>query len=305
MKEKKTYIAIIMAMVFWAFSFVWFKIANEVYRPLSIVYFRLILSVIVLSIYLALSNNFMKIKVSDWKWFLLMGFFEPFLYFLGESYGLTYVSSTVASVLISTIPIFAALGGWLFFSEKLKFINYLGIGISFVGVLVFILNKNGSLSFEIKGLLLLMLAVISAVSYSLILRRLAGSYKPIYIVNVQNIIGLVLFLPLFVILELKHMKGFEADPKALLAILQMAIFASCGAFILFGYSVRTLGVAKSNAFVNIIPVLTAVFAWLLIGETLTIQKILGMAIVITGLFLSQTRKKKMKTGGAELAGKTA
>ena len=50
----------------------------------------------------------------------MLALFEPFLYFLGESFGLTYVSATVGSVLISTIPVFATIGAWLIFREKLK-----------------------------------------------------------------------------------------------------------------------------------------------------------------------------------------
>ena len=45
----------------------------------------------------------------------MLAFFEPFFYFLGESFGLTYVSATVCSVLISTIPVFATIGAWIVF----------------------------------------------------------------------------------------------------------------------------------------------------------------------------------------------
>ena len=64
----------------------------------------------------------------------MLATFEPFLYFIGESFGLTYVSATVCSVLISTIPVIATLGAWLIFKERLKLINYAGIILSFVGV---------------------------------------------------------------------------------------------------------------------------------------------------------------------------
>ena len=53
--------------------------------------------------------------------FLLMALFEPFIYFLGESYGLLYVSSTVAAVIVATIPLISPLFAWYFFREKLNF----------------------------------------------------------------------------------------------------------------------------------------------------------------------------------------
>ncbi len=305
-KGLRTYGAVVLAMIFWAFSFIWFKIANETFRPLTIVFLRLVLAIIILTLFLVLTKNFQKIRRSDRKLFLLLALFEPFLYFLGESYGLTYVSATVGSVLISTIPVFAALGAWVLFRERLKLINYAGIVLSFAGVLIFIIDRSGSITYNFKGLGLLLLAVVSAVGYNLTLSRLVGKYSPVYIVNVQNLIGAVLFLPLFLIFELEHLKATQFTVKNLTPVVELALFASCGAFILFAYSVRKLGVARANVFTNFIPVFTAFFSFLILGDKLTAQNILGMAVVITGIFLAQVNNRKRRSDDALiLTGKTA
>jgi drug/metabolite transporter (DMT)-like permease len=300
------YGAVVLSMIFWAFSFIWFKMANESFRPITIVFLRLIMSTIILSIFLWFTGTFVKIKKEDRKLFAILAIFEPFLYFLGESFGLTYVSATVGSVLISTIPVIAALGAWIFFKEKLRIINYAGIIISFIGILIFILGKDGSLTFSIKGLLLMLLAVVSAVGYNLILSRLVGSYSPVYIVNVQNVLGSILFLPLFLIFDLKHLLNNQFSFNNFIPVIGLAIFASCGAFILFGYSVRMLGLTRANIFTNCIPIFTALFSFLLLKEKLSFQNLAGMAIVITGLFMSQVNGKKRITDDAlVLTGKTA
>jgi drug/metabolite transporter (DMT)-like permease len=248
----------------------------------------------------------MKIKKGDLKMFFMLALFEPFFYFLGESFGLTYVSATFCSVLISTIPVFAAIAARLLFKEKLKGINYAGIILSFIGVLVFILNRDGSLSFNIKGLLLLTLAVFSAVGYNLILSRLVGTYSPVYIVNVQNVIGVVLFLPLFLILDFKHFINIPHTFSMFKPIIELAIFASCGAFILFAYSVSHMGITRANVFSNCIPVFTALFSFILLGEKLTIQNLIGMGIVVAGLFMSQINgRKRIIDEALALTGKTA
>jgi drug/metabolite transporter (DMT)-like permease len=274
-------------MIFWSFSFIWFKIANQTFHPITIVFIRLLFAVIIMTAFLVITKNYMKIKKGDWKLFLMLAVFEPFFYFIGESFGLTYVSATVCSVLISTIPVFATIGAWLLFKEKLKAINYAGIILSFIGVLIFILNSDGSLSFSLKGLGLLTLAVLSAVGYNLTLSRLVGTYSPVYIVNVQNIIGAILFLPLFLILDFKHFITIPFSFEMFKPIIELALFASCGAFILFAYSVKNIGITKANVFSNCIPVFTAFFSFLLMGDKLTIQNIIGMAVVIAGLFMSQ------------------
>jgi drug/metabolite transporter (DMT)-like permease len=305
-KQVKTYGAVILAMIFWSFSFIWFKIANKTFHPITIVFIRLLFSVILMTIFLVISRNYMKIKKGDWKLFLTLAVFEPFFYFLGESFGLTYVSATVCSVLISTIPVFATIGAWLIFKEKLKAINYAGIIISFIGVLVFILNIDGSISFDINGLGLLLLAVFSAVGYNLTLSRLVGTYSPVYIVNVQNLIGAILFLPLFLIFDFKSFISTPFTFNMFRPIIELSIFASCGAFILFAWSVRNMGITKANVFSNCIPVFTALFSFILMGEKLTVQNIAGMIIVIAGLFMSQMNDRRKKFDDAlALTGKTA
>jgi len=293
-------------MIFWSFSFIWFKIANETYLPLTIVFIRLFISVILISAFLFITKGFVKIKKEDRKLFFLLAVMEPFLYFLGESYGLTYVSATVGSLIISTIPVIATLGAWLIFRERLKIINYTGIMVSFIGVLIFIINRDGSVSFNIKGLALLFLAVFSAVGYSLTLNRLVGAYSPVFIVLVQNIIGGIFFLPLFLINDLQHFITTPFSMKSFLPILELSVFASCGAFILFAYSVKHMGISRANVFANFIPVFTALFSFILLGERLSFQNITGMLVVIAGIFMSQINGRKKKTGeGLILTGKTA
>lgn len=302
----RVYGAVILAMIFWAFSFIWFKMANENFRPITIVFMRLVFAVIILTAYLTVTKKFVKIRKSDYKLFLMMSLFEPFIYFLGESYGLTYVSATVGSVLISTIPVFATIGAWIFFREKLKLINYLGIILSFIGVLVFLMNKDGGISYSLKGVALIFLAVFAAVGYNLTLSRLVDHYSPIYIVNVQNVIGAILFLPIFLTIELRSFTGIEFSLRMLLPVLQLALFASCAAFILFAYSVRNLGLLKANVFTNSIPLFTAFFSFILLGDKLTVQNLIGMVVVVAGLYMSQLRGRIEPSDEAlTLTGKTA
>ena len=300
------YTALVFSMIFWSLSFIWFKVANKYYSPITIVFIRLCIAVVFLSTYLWITNGFTKIKPDDRKYFVLLAFFEPFLYFLGESFGLTYVSSVVASVIISTIPVFSVLVAWFLYRENLKFINYAGVIISFIGVLLFLTDTNGSISMDIKGLMLLFLAVFSAVGYSMILHRLAPKYSPVFIVNAQSTIGAILFLPLFLIFDLKSFLATGIVADGFSNIVLLALFASSGAFVLFSYSVKYLGISRANVFSNLIPVFTAIFAFFIISEIPTLQNIVGMAVAVTGLFLSQKgTKKRVKPDDIDLSGKSA
>ncbi len=301
----KPYISLVLAMIFWSFSFVWFKIANRSYDPITIVFIRLCIAIVLLTGFLWSTKRFTRVRKSDRKYFFLLSLFEPFLYFLGESFGLTYVSSTVGSVIISTIPVFAVIFAWVIFREKLKLINYMGVIVSFVGVLIFITNSTGNIILNPKGLALMFLAVVSATGYNMVLHRLASDYDPVTIVNIQNIIGALLFLPLFLAFNLKHFLATGIVAESFGSIILLAVFASCGAFVLFAYSVRHVGISRANIFSNLIPVFTALFAFLIVGDRMTLRNGVGMIVVIAGLFLSQARGKKKTVVDVDFAGRSA
>jgi drug/metabolite transporter (DMT)-like permease len=302
----RTFGGVFLAMIFWSFSFIWFKIANETFSPITIIFLRLVFALILLTSYLFIKKKFVKIRKEDRKLFLMLAVFEPFLYFLGESFGLTYVSATVGSVLISTIPVVATIGAWIIFKERLKAINYAGILISFLGIIIFVLNKNGALTFNIKGLCLLALAVFSASGYNLTLSRLVGNYGPVFIVYVQSIIGAILFLPVFLIFNLKDFINTPFTLSSFVPIIELSVFASCGAFILFAFSVRNMGITRANVFTYFIPIFTALFSFFILGDKLTVQNIIGMIIVVSGLIMSQMDGRRTKTDDALiLTGKTA
>jgi drug/metabolite transporter (DMT)-like permease len=78
----------------------------------------------------------------------------------------------------------------------------------------------------------------------------------------------------------------------ILPLLSLGVFASSVAYTLWAFAFSKLGAAKANIYSNLIPVFTAIFSCIIIGENMTIQKILGILLVIGGLILSQLKFKK-------------
>lgn len=290
-KDLVIYISLIVAMSFWSLSFVWYKIAYISFGPISTIFLRLILAAVFLFIMAFVLKRYKPIKKKDLKLFILLAFFEPFLYFLGESYGIEHVSSTLAAVIISTIPLFTLFVAYYYFSEKLTFINIVGIGVSFIGVVMVIFYKGIGSDISLKGILLMFVAVFAAIGYNIFVKKLVKDYKPIMIVGYQNMIGILFFAPLFFILEFKSIDISLISSKAIIAVIELAVFASSFAFILFTYAVREIGIAKANVFANVIPALTAVFAFFMINESFNVVKSIGIGLVITGLLLSQLKRK--------------
>jgi len=288
------YIAVILAMVFWGFTFVAFKFANVSFRPITIVTFRLAVSIFFLFGFAFLFKRLNKIKRKDQKLFLLLAIAEPFFYFMGEAYGLTRVTATVGAVIISTIPLIVPFAAYYLFREKLTPMNYLGLLISFGGVLLVVLTKSGGLAADWKGILLMFVAVISAVSYTMVVKMLTDDYTPITITAYQSLYGLLMFIPLFLFMEIPHLDFGQVTSNSLLAVSYLGVFGSGICFILITIGIRELGAAKANIFGNLIPVVTAIVSFFLLKESMPLMKILGIFIVILGLFLSQISSLRVK-----------
>jgi drug/metabolite transporter (DMT)-like permease len=292
----KLYGSIVLAMVFFSLSFVWFKVANVTYGPLTIVLFRLVIASVVLFIFTKLAKRLVVPSKKDFKYLLLLAFFEPFLYFMGESYGLQYISSTVGAVIIATIPLVAPFAAYIFYKEKISFLNIIGIIISFAGVTLVVFEMGFGITASPVGVLLQFSAVFSAVLYTVVLHKISSKINNLTIIFYQNVLGSIYFFPFWLIFEKNRFVATPFDQDAMLSILYLSVFASTLAFIFFTYTVRHMGITKSNMFANTIPVFTAIFAWIILGDQLNLQKLIGIAVVIGGLFIGQLKLKKRYDG---------
>lgn len=280
----------ILSMLFWGMSFVWTTIVFRYFPPITTVFLRLVISCLILFGGVFLFSKMEKVHRRDIKIFLVSAGLNPFLYFIGESYGLQMSSSTISAVVIATIPLFTPIVAFYTLKERLTRLNVAGMFISFAGILVMILNVNLTLNASPLGILLLLFAVATAVMYSIFLKKLTKRYNAITIIAVQNLIGAIYFLPLFVLLEWDSFINVQPDFTLVSSLLALAVFCSTIAYVFFTMATRELGVNKTTVFSNLIPVFTAVFSYFILGEMFTGQKLLGMAVVIIGLYLSQIKK---------------
>ena len=284
----KVYLFAVLSMLFWGLSFVWFKIVVKWYEPITIIFLRLIISGSLMMVFMLLTRSWQTIKRKHLKYFLLLAFAQPFCYFLGESFGLTLVSSTIASVIIATIPLFSPFAGYFLVREKVTIPVVLGIVFSFLGIILMLINSDFSLNASPKGVLLLFLAVFAAVAYSVIIRKISHEYNPVTIITNQNLIGAVYFLPLFLVFDFQHFITVTPTRELIMALLQLSVFASTLAYVFYIIAIKGIGVIKANVFANLIPVFTGFFSFLILGETFTALKIAGMLLVLFGVVVSQS-----------------
>lgn len=274
-------------MVFWSFSFIWTRIAILTFPPMTLITFRLLIASLLLFLVTKATGKFQKLRRKDLKLFLLLAFFEPFLYYVGETYGLTMVASTLASVIVSTIPLFAPVFAFIILRERISWANVFGIMMSLLGVFFVIYQPGAGFNANPWGVALLFMAVFSAICYATTLRKISTYYSTLNVIFYQSSLGLIFFIPTFLLTDFVKIPHLKLTADGLVALLMLSVFASVIAFVLFAGAVRQVGVTRTNVFVNLIPVFTALFSWIFLGDVITLGNWIGISIVVVGLFISQ------------------
>lgn len=293
LKKFYVYIPIFFSMLFWGMSFIWTKdLLNYGFTPIIIITLRVLISSVLLFVIFKTAGKLDKIDKKDYKLFLLLSFFEPFLYFFGENWGLQYLDPSIGSIIISTIPVFVPFGLYFFHKEALRWQIIIGVFLTIIGLMIISISPTAKFSVSGKGIGLMFLAVFSAVSYSVVLYKVIKKYEPITITTTQNIIGSIYYLPFFFVFEYKTLKTLEFNFETLYPLFALAILCSSVAFICYSYSAKRLTIQKTSVFTNAVPIITILFAVFLGKEILTMNKVLGIVVVLLGVFLSQINFRK-------------
>ena len=289
------YIASSFAILLWGMSYIWTdKLISLGIPVFYFVFVRILLAGLVLFLFNTAYARIKRIQRQDLGKFLLLAFFEPFIYFLCETYGLKETGSpTISAMIIATIPIFSIAAGRIFFKEKITGTNIFGVVLSLVGI-VMVAMAHGTLGENfVWGIVLLLIAVIAEVGHASITKSLSGNYSSQIIVMYQFLIGAVYLLPFFI---WKGLDGFDAQvylsADVWYPLICLAVLCSSLAFSLWVSTIKNLGVAKSSIFSALIPVAAALIAWALGHELMNTRQWIGIAISTVGVILSQYSSKK-------------
>lgn len=285
------YIAISLSMLFWGCSFVWTKqLLNAGFPVFTIVFFRLLIASAIFVTMFKVMGKLEKIRKGDWKKFLLLALCEPFLYFIGEEFGLAHTSASFASVIIALIPIIVSVTMYFVEGEKLSWKLLAGTVISIIGIAIMTFGPNSNVIFNMRGLMWLFLALAAAGGYSVYLSRLVNEYSPVTVTTYQNLLAMPFYLPFVCIFDLRHWSSITWSGSAILNLVCLAVLCSAGAYTLYSYSAKHIGITRLTVFTNAIPIVTIIVAALLGQEAFTIQKFIGIVIVVFGVIFSQMRR---------------
>ena len=294
--------SVVFAMLCWAGAGIAVKEALVVFSPLTLIVLRFSLAIVLMLLVGVLFRRnevlgLQRVEKRDIPLFVLGGLFQPFLYFIFETYTYqSFASPTIAEAMLSTQPIMAPILAFIILREKVTRNNVVGILLSTVGMLLLLLvGANNFALGNPWGVLLAIVTVSMSVGYTIILRRIPTRYSSLSIVFYVQLVALVLFYAVWGVFDRQSLQDtiapLSADLSPVIAVGYLAVFASVTAFILFCYTVRQIGVTRANVFNNVRPVFTALLMWVIFDEQLPIWKWVGIIVIVIGLFISQKQRK--------------
>jgi drug/metabolite transporter (DMT)-like permease len=277
-----------VCVVIWGFSFISIKIAVSVFPPMTLGAIRFAVAIVILFVMYRLGSG-EKLKASDIPCLTGSGLAGVTFYFFCENNGVALVTASEASIIVAAIPILTMACDW--FAARLAqtgaarfgWRRWLGVFISVAGV-VMVAKVSFSVSGSIAGYVYMGGAALCWVAYGFLTRPLFDRGRSrIYIVFWQNFFGFLGFLP-FAALE--YGSWGAPNVPVLFHVLFLAICCSALGYWLYAHSLEVLGISVSSVFINLIPVVTVVAGFFILGDRLTLFQWAGAALVLCGVYLT-------------------
>jgi drug/metabolite transporter (DMT)-like permease len=290
--KKYFYLIMLLPIIFWAFAFPFIKIGLKELSPINLTILRLCTTCGVFLVFLVVfPKKFSPIQKKDILPIFLLGFFGLVVYHLGLNYGELYISPSVASLIIATIPVFTVIFATLLLKEKVTKKIAIGIPMSLSGVVIIALTGTSGNPFEVTYLSAALAVLISALvgaGYTIAGKKLLQRYSALSLTVYAFLfgsLGLLPFLSSSLITEATLLSW-----NGLGAVLFLALFPTVIGYILWYVALEIKTASEVSVFLYFIPVLSTIISYFLFQEPVTWLFILGGGIVIAGLIIVNMQK---------------
>jgi drug/metabolite transporter (DMT)-like permease len=284
------------AVFIWGVSFVATKIALRYVSPVTVVWLRFGIGIIVLAGAVYVRKQFKLVGWKDALYFLLLGFIGITFHQWLQSNGLVTSQATTTAWIVATTPIFMALLGWIALKESLNWLQVAGVFLAALGVILVVtkgdLTTLSKGQFGSPGDILILISSLNWAVFSVLSRRGLKTFPPALMMLYVMLFGWLLTSILFFagpgLVEVRALpwQGWVAT------VLILGIFSSGFAYIFWYDALSILPVAQTGAFVYLEPFVTAVVAAFLLNETLGLLGSLGGMIILVGIWLVNRTTKK-------------
>ena len=279
--KKLGYIAIFLSVTIWSMAFVSSKIVLEVMPPTVIVFYRYVFANLFFLGILILRKQNLKIDLKDLPLFMSSALIGITLYFVFELAGLQRLQASTSTLILALIPLVIIFVNRFTKTETLSRNKKLAVIGSIIGVALVVGSDGGEDNW--LGYILMFGAVLSWVVFSFQTTRLTQKYDETKIATVHAIITLISFIPFMFFQDVDYS---QVEAIHWLNIMFLGIVASAVGFVLYNYALRTIGGTVSSLVINFMPVITLVFGYFVLGETMTVTQLIGGFLIVAFMALT-------------------
>jgi drug/metabolite transporter (DMT)-like permease len=285
------YVAFAALGLIWGASFLFIKVALKDMAPTVIVLGRSASGALALAVIMAVTGKplFTALR-SRLGLYVFMAVFNALLPWVLIAWGEEHISSGLASILNSTTTLWVALFiYWVIPAERPTALNYAGVIIGVVGVVILVapdIARQG-VSGDIFGALAVVAAAMSYAIAALFVRTKMRGLN-VYEQSLGQLIATaVIALPV----AAPALSQVHVAPLSFAAVLALGVGGSAIAYLLYYYTMHTLGAVRATGVTFIVPITAVFWGVILLGESLTLATVAGMIVILTGIVLTNRRDR--------------
>ncbi len=269
-------------------TFMMIKVALREINPFAIVFYRVLIAGIGLALFFIITRRRFNLR---WWWaYAFIGFFNVALPFSLISWAENYISSGLASILNSTVPIFTTLFAAIFYKEdKFTFNSALALVLGFVGVLVLSYTKLEAVSqHRTLGIIALLVASCGYSASNVFARRVDRFVSP-----QEHSLGQVAAALLFITVAMFATGSPVTIPlqqSTWIALLWMGIVVSFIAALQWFTLIYEIGPSRASMMIYMFPLVGVLLGIIFLGEKLHWQTVLGGLLILSGVYIVNAKQ---------------
>ena len=223
-------------------------------------------------------------------WITLFGLIQNGLYLGLIFLALTKIDSNVSVIIASILPLTVAFFSWVFFKAKMSFLGLSGLVVGLSGVLLIMLQRVER-EYEMLGITLCLMGLLATTFSTLIVTNInINKNNILIIVGLQMLAGSIFLLPLSYFFEVW---SISFNIPFLFTFLYIAAFPGIIGPVIWFYLQKEIGAVKYSSFHFLVPFFGIGISYFLLGETLTFNDMIGVVVIILGLYLVNRDKKRV------------
>lgn len=276
-------LVIAILCVIWGSTWIAIKFGLEDMPPFLFAGARFALATALLYLVMRMQRIRFPLDGTTWKVMLILGVFQAVDYaavFWAEQ----HIDSAVAAILFATMPFFVAMFSYFMLDDhRITWTQIVGIGISFVGVLLIFVRDAGHSRHSLAGDAAIIIGSISGAFISVYAKKHAERIHPVTNTTVQ--LGFAAVSLSAVGFAWEDPAEFRWTSEALTAVAYLAVVGSAVAFVLYMWVIKKTTVMQASVITLCTPIVAILLGWMWRDEDLGGNVLIGTVLILIGVYV--------------------